>query len=429
MAQIGLEDYLSRLPSREATQISTYDNMLTVAKINLIRTALGFNTSSKGYKSFNNKSKGPICTAGSQQSINRLEVSSRDESVEGGKTCNRNSTNKIQARGLSRRLREIRTGLVGVNIKSEESCSKSSKFKIQIAKSKNGMDRSMRKWQKFLKQHPSLNSSSNEIEELPPNVSLEAVTKETKSIRTNTTLSFFSAFKGETVPPVDPSLLCMSIIPRNCKIVNKITSLPDLFNLKFIESNYVSDPQLSAIRDLIVTQDPDIHEKISAMNRYYAQFVNDFSVKENVVWMDEKLVIPINLQTAINNRIHAYHHGKTNMLHAAKDVWHPYIYRSIASIAEECRKCTAAGNNLKTILMKNQLGTVPEPKERNESVQLDFWGPINYLNESQKYVLVAVDRFSRWPSAMACGNNRSDKILKLLKKLNNKSWGATENSR
>ena len=207
----------------------------------------------------------------------------------------------------------------------------------------------------------------------------------------------------------------MSIIPRNCKIVNKITSLPDLFNLKFLESNYVSDPKLSAIRDLIVTQDPEIHEKIRAMNPYYAQFVNDFSVKENVVWMDEKLVLPINLQTAISNRIHAYHHGKTNMFDAAKDVWYPYIYRSIASMAEECSECTAAGKNLKTILRKNQLGTVPEPKEPNESVQLDFWGPINYLNESRKYVSVAVDRFSRWPSAMVCGNNRSDKILKFLK--------------
>ena len=132
-----------------------------------------------------------------------------------------------------------------------------------------------------------MNSSSDEIEELPPNISLEAVTKETRSICTNTTLSLPSAFKGETVPPVDPNLLCMSIIPRNCKIVSKITSLLDLFNLKFIESNYVSDPQLSAIRDLIVTQDPEIQEKISEMNRYYAQFVNDFSVKENVVWMDE----------------------------------------------------------------------------------------------------------------------------------------------
>ena len=151
------------------------------------------------------------------------------------------------------------------------------------------------------------------------------------------------------------------------------------------------------------------------MNRYYAQFVNDFSVKENVVWMDEKLVIPSNLQSAINNRIHAYHHGKINMFDAAKDVWYPYFYRSKASIAKGFPGCTAAGKNLKTITKKNQLGTVPEPKEPNESVQLEFWGPINNLNESRKNVIVAVDRFSHWPSAMVCGNNRSDKILKFLK--------------
>ena len=95
-AKIGLADYLSRHPSREATPISTYDNMFTVAKINLIRTTLGFSDSntSRGYKSSNYKSKGPHITAESQQSINRLEVSSRDEPVEGGKTCERNSTNQ-----------------------------------------------------------------------------------------------------------------------------------------------------------------------------------------------------------------------------------------------------------------------------------------------------------------------------------------------
>ena len=100
------------------------------------------------------------------------------------------------------------------------------------------MDKSMKKWQKFLKQQPSLDSSSDEIEELPPNLNLEAITKETKSVRTNTVPSLPSAFKGETIPPVDSKLVCMSIIARNYKTVSQITSLPDLFNLKF---NHVSD--------------------------------------------------------------------------------------------------------------------------------------------------------------------------------------------
>ena len=52
-AKIGLADYLSRHPCNEATPISTYKKMFTVAKINLIRAALGFNenTASRGYKS------------------------------------------------------------------------------------------------------------------------------------------------------------------------------------------------------------------------------------------------------------------------------------------------------------------------------------------------------------------------------------------
>ena len=60
-AKIGLADYLSRHPSKEATPISTYHNMFFVAKIKLIRTALGFNSSSasRGYKSSINSSKGP----------------------------------------------------------------------------------------------------------------------------------------------------------------------------------------------------------------------------------------------------------------------------------------------------------------------------------------------------------------------------------
>ena len=106
-----------------------------------------------------------IVTAESQKAINRLEVLSRDESVDDGKTYKRNSTNQIRTRGLSRRLREKRSELVGAITQSEHNCLQSSNFKIQISKSQIGMDRSMRKRQKFLKQHPSLNSSSNEIEE------------------------------------------------------------------------------------------------------------------------------------------------------------------------------------------------------------------------------------------------------------------------
>ena len=151
------------------------------------------------------------------------------------------------------------------------------------------------------------------------------------------------------------------------------------------------------------------------MSKYYAQYTHDFHVRDGCLWMDERLVIPNTLQAAVNNRLHYYHHGKSSMYDAAKDIWYLYMFCSLANIAGNCQECTLAGKKLKNMCSKDDIGTIPEPKEPNESVQLDFWGPINYLKESKKYVLVAVDRFSRWPSPMVCKLNRSDKTVEFLK--------------
>ena len=83
--------------------------------------------------------------------------------------------------------------------------------------------------------------------------------------------------------------------------------------------------------------------------------------------------------------------------------------------ADGCKECTEAGKSLKPLCAKGDIGKVYEPKEPTECLQLDFWGPIKYLNESSKYFLVSVDRVLRWPSAMICGNNKSDKVLKFMK--------------
>ena len=231
-----------------------------------------------------------------------------------------------------------------------------------------------------MERHPSI-SSSDEIEEI--DVDMQAVTIEVRSTKTNTILSLPSVYPGESYPPVNPENRVMSIIPRNCKIVSKQTALPELFNLRIIESQYNSDPQLQAIIELIKSKDPQLHSKIAAMSKYYAQYTQDFYVRDGCLWMDERLVIPNTLQAAINNRLHYYHHGKLSMYDAAKDIWYPYMFRNLATIAGNLQECTLASKNLKNMCSKDDIGKITEPKEPNELVQLDFWGPINYLKESK----------------------------------------------
>ena len=95
----------------------------------------------------------------------------------------------------------------------------------------------------------------------------------------------------------------------NCKIVQKNTALPELFNLRFNESQNASDPQVQAIYEMVKAKDTEIQQKVHRMNRYYSQLVNDFHVRDNVLWIDDKLLIPNTLHKGINNRLHYYHHG------------------------------------------------------------------------------------------------------------------------
>ena len=54
--------------------------------------------------------------------------------------------------------------------------------------------------------------------------------------------------------------------------------------------------------------------------------------------------------------------------------------------------------------------------EPNQEIQLDFAGPIKSKTRGNVYVLVAVDRFSKWPTAQICKNTDSRTVLKFLTK-------------
>ena len=171
---------------------------------------------------------------------------------------------------------------------------------------------------------------------------------------------------------------------------------------------------MRAIQELVESKDPELERKVRVMGAYLEN-THDFHVRENCLWMDEGLVIPIPLRKAVINIIHCFHYGRSNMFDAAREVWFPYLHRSLVAAADGCKECTDADKSLKQLGAKNDIGKVYEPREPNECLQLDFWGPIRYFNETSKNVLVAVDRFSRWPSAMICWNNKSDKVLKFIK--------------
>ena len=80
------------------------------------------------------------------------------------------------------------------------------------------------------------------------------------------------------------------------------------------------------------------------------------------------------------------------------------MHRNLAATTKYCKSYLEAGKNLKPDIPKNDMGDTYVPREPNDLVQLDFWGPVNYVLGRKKNVLVAVDTFSHWPSAYVCSS-------------------------
>ena len=245
-AKIGLADYLSRHPSLEPQPVSTYDSMFMVAKIGRVRSALGFEkeTFSK------NRLEYPPVTNNRRV----CNISNRKRPVEGERSCDGNWTNHRATNRISGRTIKSSNNLFGTIFEANFSYLNSSKT-LKMSPNSSTNTQSLkhtlimeRKIKKLLERHPTI-SSSDEVEEI--DVDLQAVTTEVRRTKKKTIISIPSVYPGESYPPVNPENRVMSVIPRNCKIVSKQTALPELFNLRFIESQYNSDPQLQAIIESI----------------------------------------------------------------------------------------------------------------------------------------------------------------------------------
>ena len=104
------------------------------------------------------------------------------------------------------------------------------------------------------------------------------------------------------------------------------------------------------------------------------------------------------------------------MIRLANLIWFPHIHRTIKLRAENSKQCTDQGKNLKPIIPKSDLGKLPKLLEPNQEIQLDFAGPMPNESNNETYILVAIDRFSRYPSAVVHPNCDASTAIDFLQK-------------
>ena len=110
--------------------------------------------------------------------------------------------------------------------------------------------------------------------------------------------------------------------------------------------------------------------------------------------------------------LHHGHPSTAKMNQSAEAFWWPGLHREFREKSENCPSCRASGKNLKTQLPSTEKKNLDILSEPNQETQLDFAGPIKSKTRGNVYILVAVDRFSKWPAAQICKNTDTQTVLK-----------------
>ena len=137
-------------------------------------------------------------------------------------------------------------------------------------------------------------------------------------------------------------------------------------------------------------------------------------MKEGLLFNDNKLIVPAALRSPFLSLLHETHPGQFGMKALAENIWWPHLYREIYHHGKNCIQCSLAGKNLKMLLGTNNTETLPILTEPNEEVDLDFAGPLDKSCDNSKYLLLCIDRFSKFPSAKVVNNTSASSILTFM---------------
>ncbi len=149
-------------------------------------------------------------------------------------------------------------------------------------------------------------------------------------------------------------------------------------------------------------------------NKDYRQWASQFKEQNNHIYYNGKRVIPRYEVTWILSMFH----DDPTMAHQSKDAMYQRVSqryewetmrRDIIEHIRTCRKCQERGPTKKN----NRKRTI-ETMDIFERWGIDIVGPLPVTERGNKYIVVAMDYFSRWPEAKALKSANAEEVAKFL---------------
>ena len=191
-----------------------------------------------------------------------------------------------------------------------------------------------------------------------------------------------------------------------------LTGLVGILDSDVLSELTDEDANLSLMKRAIINRD---YEGFCRIDSYIKSFWHCAAVVDGCVVVDNRIAIPMCLRKPLLSRLHRSHAGQLAMVDAAQYIWWPRMHRDIIQLCKDCPQCTKFGKNLKANVSFNSSKPLPLLLGPNEELQLDYAGPLLDSFGNSIYILVAIDRYSKYPSAMITRSTGGRKIIKFLK--------------
>ena len=169
------------------------------------------------------------------------------------------------------------------------------------------------------------------------------------------------------------------------------------------EKNFPNDLQLLMTK---TTKDSNLRKTLVCLERQQHDLIPEeyLAHKEklsswlDLVFIEDKIIVPKNLRTTIISLLHKGHPAINKMSLAARHFRWPRMMDAIQKKCESCIPCKMSGMSIKPNLPETEKNSPPPLSNPNEVIQLDFIGPITE-NNRRFYILLSIDRFSKWPAS------------------------------
>ena len=96
--------------------------------------------------------------------------------------------------------------------------------------------------------------------------------------------------------------------------------------------------------------------------------------------------------------------------------WWPNINKDFEEKVKNCIVCLSSGKRLKYQIPKNESGKLKVPIEPGQEIQIGFTGKVYNKNlNGENQLLIAIDRFSKWPTVNICKTAETKEVINFLK--------------